>query len=567
MLRYHMSLHGANSNFEAFQKKIHRTGELQEDGTIKYFCDYENCDKSFSSSSKLNKHHNISHALVPLLTPLGKSFKTRRSPLISGHSFTLRELLPRNLAHSKFEAEQKWIFEWLTARMGQVVKNHAARGSYVYIVGVLGPKYHQGLDVLTFIKENPDQLSLYFGRSSGASSPDINPYHRILDSPLFQPDPTCPGRFLEVVLFGRKFVEGTFEERTNLFRQIEARYIELALNDAEFEPAPGIPQYKILNQRRERHEMMDLPDGKIRKEIKHSVRGVTFLCLKEECDDPKCFAYIHPDWKADLKVDMSKRRRSAEEEDDSTEEQMEVDEPEPGTGDEMETSDSDNDDWIDSQPEPGAVTVKLPRPMNPQDIEVEVDRRFKEFKEKVASFDPSHTVYTVITTDNNDFDPSKSAPEICKQVITRQKEDLHIGDYTGVNSTEKEAEYHSNNPRSSLNTSINNNRTGIRIATQNFATRVLARKAEALRLLHSFLHMRFRANGINFDIINQRMEWQWLALCSEEEIKRCIRLAWLGIPPVVFEELSEDCKFEHGEYPVNLCRQVLVGKVEKIDVN
>lgn len=63
------------------------------------------------------------------------------------------------------------------------------------------------------------------------------------------------------------------------------------------------------------------------------------------------------------------------------------------------------------------------------------------------------------------------------------------------------------------------------------------------------------------------MEWQWLALCSEEEIKRCIRLAWLGIPPVVFEELSEDCKFEHGEYPVNLCRQVLVGKVEKIDVN
>ncbi|XP_035706176.1 uncharacterized protein LOC118435088 [Folsomia candida] len=550
---------------------------------MRYKC--ELCSKSFPSASKLNRHDGYRHALVPLLKPLRRGFKERRSPLIPGNGFIIRDLLPRDLGHPTSEQEQEWIFEWLTVRMRKSVDVYAANGSCVYVAGVLGPKYHRGQDILNFITENPEELSLYFGRDMGSISVDVHPHHRDMDidSPLRQPHPNRHDQFLDVVFFGRRYVEGNFQERMKLVRQLEAKYIEMALTDAEFEPVPGVPQYKVLNQRRERQEMVEVGDDKIRQVIRRGVKGVTFLCLKQGCVDPNCNAYIHPDWKSDLTIDLTRRRRGMEEEDDdrpgtgssadvdSEEDEEEMDIDESGSEDDdddedMDTDSSEDHEWSDkSQPEPGVVSVKIPRPINPHDIILEVDRRFQEFKEKTATYDPTHTVYTVITTSNDEFDATKSGRRMCREVIKRQDESQKIGCYTGANSKEQEADYHNGHPHSSINKSIRTNRTAIRISTTNFPTRTLARKEEALRLLHGFLHMRFRAKGISFDILNHHMEWQWLSLCSEEEIKRSIRLAWLGIPPVVFEELSEDLKFEHGHYPVNLSRQVLDGEIKKIE--
>lgn len=76
--------------------------------------------------------------------------------------------------------------------------------------------------------------------------------------------------------------------------------------------------------------------------------------------------------------------------------------------------------------------------------------------------------------------------------------------------------------------------------------------------------MWFRVDGVKFDTINKHMEWTSLSVCSEEEIRHAIRLAWEGVPPVYVGEigLSGDQMFQHGRYPIQL-RQVL-GNVTKI---
>lgn len=76
--------------------------------------------------------------------------------------------------------------------------------------------------------------------------------------------------------------------------------------------------------------------------------------------------------------------------------------------------------------------------------------------------------------------------------------------------------------------------------------------------------MRFDTPNVKFNVLNIRMEWHSLLLCTDEEIKLAIRLAWIGIPPVTFGPLPPELKFPHGQYPVNLRRQVLDRNVKKI---
>lgn len=237
---------------------------------------------------------------------------------------------------------------------------------------------------------------------------------------------------------------------------------EVAMTDAEFKPVLGIPQYHVLNKQRERGEITHRSDKKLAKLFERGVTGFRWFCFEKECEGD-CDAFIHPEWEKgqDLVVDMSRRAHRREvEEDDAM-----VDIPGPGTS-------------------------KLTRPTSQDAIKSEVQRRIRHFRQEVKKHDPTHTVYTVITTDNQLFPPEKqSAVAICTNILEQEDKEMEIPVYTGVNGTEESERYHEDNEASSILKSVRTGRTAIQIGTQVFATRTLARKEEALRLVLNLFYI------------------------------------------------------------------------------
>lgn len=234
------------------------------------------------------------------------------------------------------------------------------------------------------------------------------------------------------------------------------------MTDAEFKPVLGIPQYHVLNKQRERGEITHRSDKKLAKLFERGVTGFRWFCFEKECEGD-CDAFIHPEWEKgqDLVVDMSRRAHRREvEEDDAM-----VDIPGPGTS-------------------------KLTRPTSQDAIKSEVQRRIRHFRQEVKKHDPTHTVYTVITTDNQLFPPEKqSAVAICTNILEQEDKEMEIPVYTGVNGTEESERYHEDNEASSILKSVRTGRTAIQIGTQVFATRTLARKEEALRLVLNLFYI------------------------------------------------------------------------------
>ncbi|XP_035703533.1 uncharacterized protein LOC118434349 [Folsomia candida] len=495
-----------------------------------YVCEVDNCGVEFLKSWDLGTHEFRFHTDVPLYTKLTKRHLKYKSPLLQRHGFTPRALPARLLDDPALSQELEWIYQWVKGHMDYNIHciNHRSFG--VYFGAALGRKYKKGDDIAEFIRDNPDQFYPYIGRDA-SSSVNIHNHHQDGSSPLGE----AAEQGLTIVCLHREPFSGKWEDKSQEMRMFEACAIEVALTDAELEPLPGIPQYQFLNKRRERLEIAHRSDNKLLKLFEKGLKGFRWLCFNKECEGQDCDAFIHPDWSQDLLVDMSKRLNNCSEEDVN----MEMDLPGP------------------------ASSLKKSRPTNEGSLTMEVKRRVDQFRAEVEMCDPTHTVYTIITTDDKSFSPNQSATTTCNQIVQRKEEDLVVGAYTGVNRREEVAEYH-DKKTSSVWKSVQTGRTALQIATNNFPTRILARKEEALRLLHSFLHMRFSTRGVKFDVLNERMEWQFLSLCSEEEIKLAIRLAWTGIPPVTFGPLPPVDKFSHGLYPVDLSQKIMTGQIKKM---
>lgn len=225
----------------------------------------------------------------------------------------------------------------------------------------------------------------------------------------------------------------------------------MALTDKEFEPVPGLPQYNILNSRRETSNLANLDDETIAEIIEKGVTGVKWICLEETCDD--CDAIRHPRWDEDLVIDMSKAMHLKEKM-----EQVEL----PGRG--------------------HSSREKLTRPISQAAVHEEVEVRVQEFKQRIRS--STYYTYTVIVTDNDQFDPSQTAEEICRQILERkEEEDLQIPVYFGVKSTDEASAHHEEGLTSLGKLLKQGGKTAIQISTSSFATRDLARRDEALRIV------------------------------------------------------------------------------------
>lgn len=226
------------------------------------------------------------------------------------------------------------------------------------------------------------------------------------------------------------------------------------MTDAEFEPSPGIPQYQFLNKHREYLEIAHRSDTKLAELFEKGIAGFRWLCFDKECKGEDCDAFIHPDWSQDLVVDMSRRQNTCENV------KMEF---------------------------PGPVASRnIPRPISKDTFDTEVRKRVQEFREIVEKHDYSHTVYTILTTDDVLFSPTLSAETICRGIIERkddQDDQGAIPVYTGVNDEECAARNHSYETSSSVYESVQTGRTALQIATQTFSSRNQARKEEALRLV------------------------------------------------------------------------------------
>lgn len=138
----------------------------------------------------------------------------------------------------------------------------------------------------------------------------------------------------------------------------------------------------------------------------------------------------------------------------------------------------------DQFPGPGySPPAKKSRPKSDASRKSQVVKRRMEFRAKMENYDPSHTVYTVITPEGTQF--SGSARRICEEIITRKEEDLKIGVYTGVNSRESVAD-HDSRKFSAISDARAEGRTPIQVDVMTFASRTLARKEEALRQVRNY---------------------------------------------------------------------------------
>ncbi|XP_021948458.2 uncharacterized protein LOC110846128 [Folsomia candida] len=242
----HMDSH-KNPDFGGYSKRIF--GENSEGG-VTHNC--RSCPLKFNSESTLTVHQYVFHRPVEMMRELTDQLLKLKSPLIPAHGFTPRALPPSNLA--KAAEEENWMFRWIMGFMNFKLKILDRRLYSVYLVGVLGPKYKGGEDIRSFIKKNPDQLSLYIGRTSCQLL--IDSHHFQMLTPLSEP--ACRGQ--TIILLNTTQFQGDWRRKTGKIRRLEARMIEVALTDKEYQPVPGVPQYKILNSNRETFQLANLDE-------------------------------------------------------------------------------------------------------------------------------------------------------------------------------------------------------------------------------------------------------------------------------------------------------------------
>ncbi len=138
-----------------------------------------------------------------------------------GGCFPLRGM--ERPADPDLEKVVEWLYKWIQVRMERYRQKSNEKGHGIYVAAVLGKKFKEGMNILDFIKKNPDQVWLYIGSDSSGSG-DISIRHK--DDPNSSPLGIAALLGLTVVcLYRYEEFNGDWEQRAGEMKMMESTLI------------------------------------------------------------------------------------------------------------------------------------------------------------------------------------------------------------------------------------------------------------------------------------------------------------------------------------------------------